>query len=69
MEKGIPEGRVKFSIKGVHMHKSALTITARVIHDDVSKMISSTSTPDLMSTPILAETLAKTNECWNQEQV
>jgi hypothetical protein len=43
VERSIPEGRVKLSINYVHVHESALTVISRVIHDDVSKMISSSS--------------------------
>lgn len=44
-KKTAPEGNAKLSIMCVHVHKSALGVITHVIHDDVSKMISSSSSP------------------------
>jgi len=44
-KKTAPEGNAKLSIMYVHVHKSALGVITHVIHDDVSEMISSSSSP------------------------
>jgi len=44
-KKSAPEGNAKLSIMYVHVHKSALGVITHVIHDDVSEMISSSSSP------------------------
>jgi len=44
-KKNCSKGNGKLSIMYVHVHKSALRVITHVIHDDVSEMISSSSSP------------------------